>query len=99
MQVTSDANTFQQLTTEKLKDYDLIVGADICFWDEMSNALFNLIARAKKAGVKQIIISDPVRSPFEDLTERCKKKYDNVEVQQRWLKRPVKASGQLLIVK
>ena len=99
VQVTSDANTFQQLTTEKLKDYDLIVGADICFWDEMSNALFNLIARAKKAGVKQIIISDPVRSPFEDLTERCKKKYDNVEVQQRWLKRPVKASGQLLIVK
>ncbi len=51
--------SFQQLSVEKLKDYDIILGADICFWDEMSAALYNLINRAKKAGVKLSDVSKP----------------------------------------
>ncbi len=90
--------SFQQLTVEKLKGVDIILGADICYWDEMTGILYNLIARAKRAGVKQVIIADPCRPPFTDLVERCKKKYDNVEVEAKWLKRPVRASGELLIV-
>jgi len=92
--------SFQQLSVEKLKGYDLIVGADVCYWDEMTNILFNLIGRAKKAGVKQIMISDPCRPPFTDLVEKCKKKYseNNVEVVEKFLKRPVHASGEILIV-
>ena len=35
--------TFQQLTTAKLQDFDIIVGADICFWEEMSGMLLNLM--------------------------------------------------------
>ena len=89
--------SFQQLTTTKLKEFDVILGADICYWDEMTGILYNLIGRAKKAGVKTIMIADPCRPPFTDLVEKCKKKYD-VTVEEKWLKRPVNASGEILIV-
>jgi len=90
--------SFEQLTTKKLQAFDIIVGADICYWDEMTKLLLNLIARAKKAGVKQIIIADPCRQPFTDLAELCKKKYKNVSVEEKFLKRPVPASGEILIL-
>ena len=91
--------TFQQLTTAKLQDFDIIIGADICFWEEMSGMLFNLIKRAKKAGVSQVIIADPCRSPFTDLAQRCQKIYgDQARVEGKWLKRPVNASGEILVV-
>jgi 2-polyprenyl-3-methyl-5-hydroxy-6-metoxy-1,4-benzoquinol methylase len=91
--------TFQQLTTAKLQDFDVIVGADICFWDEMSGMLLNLIKRAKKAGVSQVLIADPCRSPFTDLAQRCQKLYgEQAQVEGKWLKRPVNASGEILIV-
>ncbi len=92
-------SSFQQLTVDKLKGYDLILGADICYWDEMTNILYNLIARSKKAGVKQVIIADPCRQPFTDLSERIMQKYDDVEVEEKWIKRPVHASGEILIIK
>jgi predicted nicotinamide N-methyase len=93
--------SFHQLSVEKLKDYDLIIGADICYWDEMTTTLFNLIARAKKAGVKQVMISDPCRPPFTDLVEKCRNRYpeDQFEVVEKFLKRPVHASGEILIVR
>ena len=91
--------SFGQLTVEKLKAFDIILGADICFWDEMSPLLFNLIKRALKAGVSTIMISDPCRPPFADLVARCQDKYDNkVELEEKWLSRPVHASGEILIV-
>ena len=91
--------TFQQLTTAKLQDFDIIVGADICFWEEMSGMLLNLIKRAKKAGVSQVIIADPCRSPFTDLAQRCQKIYgEQAQIEGKWLKRPVNASGEILVV-
>ena len=36
-------------------------------WENMTRPLKNLMKRAQKAGVKEILISDPVRSPFEEL--------------------------------
>lgn len=60
---------FEQLRKKDLENYDIILGADICFWDHMTDLLKNLILRAKRAGVKQVYISDPIRSPFESLCE------------------------------
>ena len=98
VEIVGEKVSFQQLTVERLKNYDIILGADICFWDEMTGMLFNLINRAKKAGVETVMISDPCRSPFTALAERCKKKYDKVEVVAKHLSRPVKASGEILII-
>jgi predicted nicotinamide N-methyase len=91
--------TFQQLSTAKLQEFDIILGADICFWDEMSGMLHNLIRRAQRAGVSQVLIADPCRAPFTDLALRCKAQFgDQSQVEEKWLKRPVAASGEILIV-
>ena len=98
--ITGKRMTFQQMSVEKLRNFDVILGADICFWDEMAGLLHNLTRRAMKAGVKQVMIADPCRPPFTDLTERCQKTFgDKVEVVEKWLTRPVHASGEILIVR
>ena len=97
VKMTSEKKTFNQLTVGYLKDFDVILGADICFWDEMTGQLFNLIKRADKAGVRQVMIADPCRPPFTALAERCQDKLENIAVVEKFLKRPVNASGEILI--
>ena len=99
LKMSAEKKTFKQLTVSYLKQFDLILGADICFWDEMSNDLFKLIGRARKAGVKQVMISDPCRPPFNRLEKRCLKEYgEDAEVVEKFLSRPVAASGDILII-
>jgi len=93
-----EKKTFNQLSVDYLSHFDVILGADICFWDEMTNQLYNLIKRSRKAGVKRVIIADPCRPPFTALAEKCDSKLDKVELIERFLKRPVSASGEILIV-
>ena len=88
---------FEELTVGELGGYDYLIGADICFWDEMTGQLFNLIKRADKAGVRQVMIADPCRPPFTALAERCQDKLENIAVVEKFLKRPVNASGEILI--
>ena len=61
--------SFNDLRTRDLKDVDILIGADICFWDEMVGPLKRLFQRALRAGVGLILVADPVRSPFEELCE------------------------------
>ncbi|WP_235964880.1 class I SAM-dependent methyltransferase [Sediminihaliea albiluteola] len=62
---------FDQLSTKMLSDYDVLIAADICFWDELVKPVFNMVNRAVKAGVKHIYIADPERSTFLEMAERC----------------------------
>ncbi|MCH7743027.1 MAG: class I SAM-dependent methyltransferase [Proteobacteria bacterium] len=94
----AEKKSFHQLTVDYLSHFDLILGADICYWDEMIDVLMNLIARSKRAGVKKVIIADPCRPPFNDLAVRCQDKYEQVEVKEKFLSRPVNSSGEILIV-
>lgn len=61
--------SFDELTCNILRETDILVGADICFWDELIDPLRRLIKKALLSGVKTILIADPVRSPFEELGE------------------------------
>jgi len=88
---------FEDLSTKDLSRYDMVIGADICFWDEMVKPLGNLVKRAVKGDVKQVIIADPGREPFYNLAERCEKKY-YAEVLDWETRSPVKARGNLLII-
>ncbi len=99
VKMTAEKKTFKQMTVKYLSNFDVVLGADICFWDEMTDELYNLIRRAQKAGVKQIMISDPCRPPYNELVDVCEDKLDNVEVVEKFLKRPVNASGEILIVR
>ena len=67
--------TMKSMTQEKLSDYDVIIGGDICFWDNLKRDWQNLIRRAFKSGVSEIYIVDPGRPPFWELVEYSEKRF------------------------
>jgi predicted nicotinamide N-methyase len=94
---TQLVSRFEQLSTKKLAQFDMLIAADICFWDELVNPVYKMVNRAVKAGVKQIIIADPERSTFFEMAERCVDKHcaDIID----WKTRsPIKASGALMVI-
>ena len=68
-------SSFQKVTSSQLSKTDVLIGADICFWDEMSKPLYNLVKRAHKQGTR-VIITDPGRPPFFEMAEKCETKFD-----------------------
>ena len=66
VEISTMKKGFDGLRTNHLQQIDVLIGADICFWDTMVRPLKNLILRALRAGVQQVLISDPGRSPFEE---------------------------------
>ncbi|MEP5764545.1 MAG: methyltransferase domain-containing protein [Halieaceae bacterium] len=88
---------FEKITSRQLQDIDMLVAADICFWDELVNPVFNLVNRAVKAGVKKIIIADPERSTFFEMAQRCEDRFCAEVIEWR-TRRPVPASGALMVL-
>jgi predicted nicotinamide N-methyase len=88
---------FEHIQAQDLAAVDLIVGADICFWDELVDPLYHLVAHGVKAGVAEILVADPDRPPFDDLCARCEK-MGNVEVLYWETTTPFSTSGRILRV-
>ncbi len=88
---------FEKLKTKQLQQHDMLIAADICFWDELVNPVYNMVNRAVKAGVKHILIADPERSTFFEMAEKCVDKHcaDIVEWQTR---SPIKARGAIMVI-
>lgn len=97
----ADINTvekrFEELTKKYLSGYDVIIAADVCFWDELADIHKKLIKRAIEAGVKKIVYADPERSPFLTLAEHCTKKYC-ADIIPREMEKPVKARGAIMVI-
>jgi len=87
---------FEDLKKKQLAGHDLVMGADICFWDSMVDPLYKVISKAIKAGVQQVIVADPGRPPFDEVCQRCEEELD-AEVKE-WRVEDPKAHGWLLIV-
>ena len=91
--------SFGDLKTAQLEKYDCIIGADICFWESLTDDLFKLFRRAKKAGVKRIILADPGRSTFEALLQKCEKSWPKEFAHEHWYAlEPKRFEGQLLVL-
>lgn len=88
---------FEDLSTKQLSKFDMLIAADICFWDELVKPVSNMINRAVKAGVKQILIADPERSTFFEVAERAMDKHC-AEVVEWQTRSPIKASGAILVI-
>jgi predicted nicotinamide N-methyase len=88
---------FEEMKKSHLKGPDLMVGADICFWDEMIGPLSKLVNKAMKAGVHQVVLADPGRPPFDEVCERAQKKW-GAKVKEWEVTKPTKAHGWLLII-
>lgn len=87
---------FTEYTKTKISEYGLIVGADICFWDEMTIPLLKFIKQALSSNVRQISIADPGRPPFWDLAEKCAK--IGGEVFTRRINEPIKTEKHVLVI-
>jgi hypothetical protein len=73
------------------------VGTDICFWDELTEPLFELIGLALESGVERIIIADPGRPPFWDLVDLCMQNFA-AEVVTRRIYQPWKTEKFILSI-
>ena len=88
---------FGGLTAGDLKNVDVIIGADICFWDSLVLPLKRLILRAMREGVMMVVIADPGRGPFDQLAGYFNKK-GNGDVLEWEVKRPGNIQGKILKV-
>ena len=59
----------RRLGMRELKPFDVVIGADICYWDSMVDPLRKFIRRALRCGVRQVLIADPGRPTFEQIAE------------------------------
>lgn len=99
--IHTEQKRFEKITKSELSNIDIIIAADVCFWDELSDIHFNLIRRALQAGVKTIIYADPERAPFTALTARCKNTLatDTIKINSFEARvKSLKASGKILLI-
>ena len=96
-QVDFQARGFESLSAQELTAFSTIVGTDICFWDELTEALFELIGLALESGVERIIIADPGRPPFWDLVDLCIQNFE-AEVVTRRIYQPWKTEKFILSI-
>ncbi len=97
VKITIMKKSFEGITGNYLKNIDVLIGADICFWDSMVDPLKRLIRRALGAGVRMVLISDPGRSTFEKLG-RCLREERRGEILDWEVQRPRRIQGQILRV-
>lgn len=97
-QIQFKRQDFARISVKQLSPCHTLIGADICFWDSMSNTLFNLIRRARKAGAHQILIADPGRPPFWNLVERCSEAWGSQYITHS-IQEPFKTTKYILVVK
>jgi len=89
--------SFESIRAAELADYQYMIGTDICFWDELTTPLFNLIKRTRRAGVEKILIADPGRPPFWDLADRCATQFQS-EVTSKKISYPWKTEKHILVI-
>jgi predicted nicotinamide N-methyase len=76
VEITTFEKYFENITTQELSQYDLIIGADICFWDELVPIIADLFERALLAGVSKIVVTDPGRPTFREVGEYFYENYN-----------------------
>jgi predicted nicotinamide N-methyase len=95
VEISTLKKSFDGLRIKHLQQIDLLIGADICFWDTLVQPLKKLILRALRAGVQQVLISDPGRSPFEEISEHFVNNRGG-EVLDWTAQRPRRSEGRIL---
>jgi predicted nicotinamide N-methyase len=95
VEISTLKQDFDGLRTKHLKEVDLLIGADVCFWDTLAKPLKTLILRALRANVQQVLISDPGRPPFEEIAEYFASRKGG-EILDWTAQRPRRSEGRIL---
>ena len=88
---------FGGFTGNDLKNFDVLIGADICFWDKLVRSLKRLINRALKTGPRMVLIADPGRPTFNELAEYFTEKR-GAKILDWTVQRPRRIQGRILKV-
>lgn len=97
VKLKTKVSRYEDLKPALLAKQDLILGGDICFWDELVDPLHRLIRNALEAGVPRIVIADPGRPPFLRLARRCRRLYKG-SIRSVSIASPSRHEGYLLII-
>ncbi len=68
VEISTMKRGFAGLTGKHLNEFDVMIGTDICFWDSLVDPLKKLIGRALRAGVRLVLVADPGRATFEEMS-------------------------------
>ena len=85
----------KKIKKRELKRFDVVIGADICFWDNLVEPLRKFIQKALRSGVRLVYVSDPGRPTFEK-TASYFVKQGTGEVFDWSTKRPRPIAGRIL---
>jgi predicted nicotinamide N-methyase len=97
VRITTLKRNFDGLTGKHLVDFDVLIGADICFWDELTYSLKRLINRAMRTGPHMVIIADPGRPTFDELAKYFVEK-EGADLLEWTVQRPRRIQGRILKV-
>ncbi len=67
--------SFGELSESFLKSFDLIIGAEVCYSDEIGKDITELVQRAFKGNTKHVLIVDPGRPDFFAYHKYCASNY------------------------
>jgi predicted nicotinamide N-methyase len=95
VEIATIKKSFGGLTARDLKGFDVLIGADICFWDSMVFSMKRLINRALRTGVRMVLIADPGRPTFDKLGEYFTEK-GRGEILDWTAQRPRRIQGRIL---
>lgn len=98
VETTPLVSRFEQLSVEQLSQFDMLIAADICFWDELAKPVSELVDRAVEAGVKRILIADPERAPFFVMADHCIEKHCAEVIDWQAKGASIKAQGALMLI-
>lgn len=73
VQVRTEKVHFDGISERLLREQNVILGADICFWPELGTQLRRLTERALHVGVTRILLADPGRPGFLRLATACER--------------------------
>jgi predicted nicotinamide N-methyase len=97
VEVVTMKQGFDDFTHEQLKNFDILIGTDICFWDSLADSLRAVIIRAMSSGVRMVLIADPGRSPFEKLSRYFSESMEGV-VRDWTVQHPYPIQGRILSI-
>jgi len=81
--VRTEHARFDGINQPLLRGYDILLGADICFWPALKSQLRRLIERALCSGVQKILLADPGRASFMQLANYCQHYFDAKMIHQQ----------------
>ena len=95
--IKTEQALFETISEPLLEASDWLIAADICFWDELADNVFELVERACNAGVEKIIIADPGRPPFWEMAEQCVEQFF-AGIETRRIETPRATQGVVMVI-